>query len=107
MSRATFLNAAERLRATYDMFWPYSGRCGLCGHPDARHRAAEALTERLEAGDQPADLAADYNLTWDAHVWAVAFWTTASDRRRHGLTEAEETAAIDELYAQAEPRRNP
>lgn len=36
----------------------YSGKCGLCGHPDARHRIVDAWVERTRAGE-PADAVAD------------------------------------------------
>ena len=99
MSVATFLDAAARRRTAWDLYWPHRiHRCGLCGYVDARHRVADAIVERLEAGDDPAELAADYNLVWDAHVWAVAFWSVAADRRRHGLTTTQETEALHHLY---------
>lgn len=49
----------------YDLTGPERGPCGLCGHHDARHRVYDAIQGRVEAGDDVASTADDYNLTAD------------------------------------------
>ena len=45
------------------------GPCGLCGHPDARHRVWEAMLERFIAGEMLPDLADDYGMTVAEVLW--------------------------------------
>ncbi len=45
-----------------DLVGQYWGRCCCCGG-DARHRIAEAIQERLAAGESVEELAEDYGLT--------------------------------------------
>jgi len=40
----------------------YRGMCALCGHPDARHRLMDAVTERRKLGESVNSLALDYGL---------------------------------------------
>lgn len=41
---------------------PYRGPCELCGHPDARHRVADAIADRIAAGEPVDEVLADYGL---------------------------------------------
>lgn len=47
---------------------PHRGECGLCGAPDARHRTADAMVERYQAGDDLTFIAWDHELTDPAPV---------------------------------------
>lgn len=38
-------------------------QCAFCGHPDAAHRVADAICERIEAGEPRAEVLADYGWT--------------------------------------------
>ena len=44
------------------VWWPYAGKCELCGHRDARHRLWDAIISRSEVGELEHDLAADYSV---------------------------------------------
>ncbi len=48
-----------------------SGPCAFCGHPDARHRVADAVVERVKAGEPIDEVAHDYGL--DPQRLAAAF----------------------------------
>jgi hypothetical protein len=39
------------------------GACGLCGHPDARHRIYDAMSSRHSAGESVEEIADDYDTT--------------------------------------------
>ena len=62
--------------ASLDAVLPPRGPCGLCGHPDARHRICDAVAERLRAGDTVADIATDYDLP-ETDLAVVAAWGDA------------------------------
>ena len=48
--------------ADLDRWFPYTGPCGCCEHPDARHRLFDAiLTRHVDGRESIADLAADYD----------------------------------------------
>jgi hypothetical protein len=51
-----------------DAHFPRHGPCGLCGVPGlgARHRVIDAIAGRLEGGEGPEDVAADYGLPPEA-----------------------------------------
>lgn len=42
---------------------PHRGPCGICGCPDARHRVADAMVSRYQAGDPLKLIAYDYDVT--------------------------------------------
>jgi hypothetical protein len=43
---------------------PRLGPCGVCGsHPDQRHRIRDTQWERLIAGEDPTELAAEWDWT--------------------------------------------
>lgn len=54
------------MTADFDWVGPYRGPCGVCGGPDARHRTADAILDRVAAGGDRADVAADYEI--DEHL---------------------------------------
>ncbi len=41
----------------------FRGPCAFCGHPDARHRMVDTITERYTAGETVEALAQDYRCT--------------------------------------------
>ena len=45
-----------------DALGPYRGPCGICGGPDARHRLADAIADRLRAGESAEAVALDYEV---------------------------------------------
>ena len=57
--------------ATLDVLGLHRGRCAFCGDGDARHRVADAITERVLAGDDPEEVAEDY---LDDHLRTRAVW---------------------------------
>ena len=107
MSARTYLDAAGRFRDALDALGPYRGPCGLCGHPDARHRQADAITGGLLAGDDIATVVAEYlepALGVGAEVATmVAFRTLAADPRLHGLTRGRAAALDREVWAELAP----
>jgi hypothetical protein len=58
-----------------DGAWPDTGPCQLCGVPGlgARHRVIDAMAGRMEGGESPGDVAADYGRPLEA-VLAVQAW---------------------------------
>ena len=62
-----------------DGLFPFRGPCGLCGGPDARHRVWDAMLERVAAGDDSADVAADYGVSEQAVAAVVSYWTVDDD----------------------------
>ena len=62
-ARAQRAIEGERATDKLDLIGPYRGSCGLCGHPDARHRVYDAIRERLAAGESVEGVAADYLMT--------------------------------------------
>lgn len=54
MTTASYRAAARAYRDAIDLVGTYRGSCLLCGHPDQRHRAAEAMVGMLDAGEDPA-----------------------------------------------------
>lgn len=105
MSVSSYRDAAARLRAALDLLGRYRGPCGLCGHPDARHRQADAIVEGLLAGDDVEEVADDY-LSSDLGVlfraelaYQVAFATLAADPRLHGLTRGRAAGIDREVWA--------
>lgn len=38
--------------------------CGLCGHPDQRHRLWGAIRDRFVAGESLVELSRDYGMTY-------------------------------------------
>lgn len=53
------------LPAEVDAAIPYSGPCGLCGGPEARHRVLDASAERVCAGEPVTEVAEDYRVSPD------------------------------------------
>ena len=51
---------AAQLRDLLHLFGRPRGGCGFCGHPDARHREADAVRRRFFAGDDPEGIAVDF-----------------------------------------------
>ena len=49
-----------------DIIGPFRGRCGICGHADARHRVLDAIRDRCAAGEAVKSLAHDYGLSESA-----------------------------------------
>jgi hypothetical protein len=78
--RCTWAALHRRWTATWDVLGR-PGPCGLCGHPDRRHRVAEAILDRWSAGDQAAELASDYGLTV-ADVTRLVLAGGAAERAR-------------------------
>ena len=107
VSARTYLDAAGRFRDALDALGPYRGACGLCGHPDARHRQADAITGGLLAGDDIETVVAEYlepALVVGAEVAAtVAFRTLAMDHRLHALTRGRAADLDREVWAELAP----
>lgn len=61
-----------------DAIGPWRGRCGLCGHPDARHRLADAIRGQYAAGELVPVIAEYFGVT----VRAVVAVIRAQPRRR-------------------------
>jgi hypothetical protein len=87
MSQATYLKAAARYRDTLNLIaapLPGTSRCGICGHPDRRHRTGDALTERIIAGETAAAISLDYNLA-EPDVQEIVLAALLADPRRHKI----------------------
>jgi len=83
-ARADDMANEQRLAVAYNLIGPWRGACGFCGHPDARHRVADAITSRYLAGEGDPDIGEDYGMT-PRDVLAVAVAVLADDvlkRRR-------------------------
>ena len=59
---------------------PYSGPCGLCGGPEARHRVLDTIAERVRAGEYLAAVAWDYNLSVPIVAAIVEHWDDIGER---------------------------
>lgn len=57
-----------------DLLGPHPGPCGICGGPDARHRMADAIVERVQAGEPAERVAADYGRPIEVVEALVAGW---------------------------------
>jgi hypothetical protein len=62
-----------------DKLGPPRGECAFCGHPDARHRLADAIIENVRAGDAEAFVADIYEVPTEAVAALVVY---ALDRSR-------------------------
>lgn len=109
MSERAYRAAVARLRKTLDLLGRYAGPCGTCGHPDQRHRQADAIASRVIAGDDPAQVAGDYlpdelprgRAVEVVHTVTIA--VLAARPRQHRVT-AGRAAVIDcEVWADAIP----
>lgn len=89
MTAATYRGAARAYRDALDMIGEYRGPCGLCGHPDRRHRAAEAMAGMLSAGEPPEAVLREHSspLTVD-QLTALASAVAAADPKAHNVSRA-------------------
>ena len=56
---------------------PRLGACGICSwHPDQRHRIRDAQWERITAGEDPTEVAADWGWT---PAQMLALWQDVDD----------------------------
>lgn len=104
MNAGTYRDAARHLRATLDLIGPYRCGCGLCGHPDGRHRIADAITGRLLAGEDVGPVGADLlpdatGRDRDVVVLLVAVAVLAASPRRHGITRGKAAEVDREVWA--------
>lgn len=82
--------AVERLAESYEADGVYRGPCGLCGHPDARHRIIDAWTDRFKAGDALEEIAEDFSRDSYEVAEAVAealLWDNYARRTRASRTQ--------------------
>jgi hypothetical protein len=100
MSEATYRRAANEFRIGLAIVGRPRGACGLCGHPDARHRTADAVTERLLAGEEAATVGGDYGLPASSAL-ELAVYALAADPRRHGISRARADAIDQAVWADA------
>ncbi len=103
MSAASYRDAARKLREVLDLLGPYAGPCGFCGHPDRRHRQADAVAAEVAADPihGPA-VAVDEYLDSDMGETIALMVTVAvlaTDRRRHALTSGQAARADREVWA--------
>ena len=68
--------------ATWDLIGPFSGPCGLCGHPDRRHRIADALVSLTLAGEAPEDISADHEMPVESVIAVTSTGVAAELARR-------------------------
>lgn len=59
---------------------PWSGPCGLCGGPDARHRVLDTIHERITAGEPAPDVADDHQVPLDVAVFIADHWHPNTER---------------------------
>ena len=57
-----------------DVLGAYHGPCAFCGDEDARHRVADAIVERVSAGDSAPSVADDYGLDDAAVAFLIEHW---------------------------------
>ena len=103
MGADSYRVGATRLRDALVVLGAVTGPCGFCGHPDQRHRVADAITERVLAGEDAETVGWDY---WDredsrAEVYALELTVAvlAADPRRHGITRGKAAAIDREVWA--------
>lgn len=60
-----------------------SGPCACCGAPDARHRIADRIVERWDAGDDTDRIVSDY-WTWENKLTPEAVRRIASEWEGEG-----------------------
>lgn len=68
------------MSAAFDALGPHRGPCGLCGDPDRRHRVADAIVDRVRAGDSEEDCADDFGVT-EADVRQLVYFADAPATR--------------------------
>lgn len=59
-------------RYRIDRWFPYAGRCAICGYRDKRHRIIDTIKGRHKAGESIAALARDYEVSRRAIEAALA-----------------------------------
>lgn len=59
---------------------PPRGPCGFCGCDDARHRILDAITGRVDFGEDPGVVAVDYGLPVSVVMEIVLHWDGDADR---------------------------
>jgi hypothetical protein len=100
LSADSYRTAVERYRDALDFLGRYRGPCLCCsGHPDARHRQADAITGALLAGETPELTAEDYLPDGSASAaLEVAFACLATDVRLHRITHRKAAALDREVW---------
>lgn len=84
------MSRSDDVRAALVLFGPPAGPCAFCGLPDRRHRLLEAVAENLRAGDDPAAVADEYDVSAEAVGAAAALGRTSRrDFERAGLAEVD------------------
>ena len=53
---------SDALESWLYAMYPHIGPCVFCGSDDARHRIVDAIIERIETGEDEAEVLADYGL---------------------------------------------
>lgn len=87
MTAASYRAAARAYRDALSLLGAYRGKCFLCGHPDQRHRVAEAMVGMLDAGEDPAVVIEEYGsrLTVD-DLLVLADAVRAAEPRVHKVS---------------------
>lgn len=97
MTAATYRAAARQYRDALNHFGPYFGPCNFCTHIDGRHHYANAITERLLAGDTLEDPPSSSGLIRPETV-NVALHNLNTHHRRHGLTPKQAHTIDHEIW---------
>lgn len=102
MSADSYRDAARRLRHHLTLLGTVQSPCGMCGHPDQRHRVAEAIAERVAAGEDAQAVWRDYKEgSGQVHALELTVAVLAADRRRHGITLGRAAGIDREVWAEA------
>lgn len=72
------------LPPTLDAAMRYHGPCGLCGHPDARHRVIDAIASRVRAGDGPEETGEDYGISVELVELIADGWSSKRQAWKRG-----------------------
>lgn len=76
---------ADSWTVLVDHFYPRLGPCRICGPPvDGRHARMDAMAELVEAGEELATVAAEFDVPAAAVVVAAEYVRVYGPGDRHG-----------------------
>jgi hypothetical protein len=99
----TYRAAAVRLRDGLSAVGSYAGPCECCGGPDSRHRVADAITDRVIAGEAASSVAREFlsrpfvDPSFVVHELVIA--VLAAHPGRHRMTRGRAAGIDREVWA--------
>lgn len=65
--------------AWVDEFLTPIGPCGLCGHPDARHRVLDSIAAMVRGGDPAEQVAEDFGVPTEFVLLVADQWWSSKE----------------------------